>query len=174
MAGNLHEKDSPRVASVGCRVALHKAMLTRRAELLTCWMCLLLIGACQGTGSAPVPEPSAADAPKTAPQQSAVAAPEQVQHDPTAEAPSVAPEEGVESAGSSYEKALAAERRGSLERAAVLYERACGQQQGAACHRLGLVYRDGRGRAVDEGRAAELFAQGCAYGSHAACDAAGH
>lgn len=67
-----------------------------------------------------------------------------------------------------------AQRAGHPERAAPLYERGCDLGSGPACHRLGELYRDGKGVAADEARANELFEAGCRQGSSAACDELGH
>jgi TPR repeat protein len=70
--------------------------------------------------------------------------------------------------------AAEAERQGHAERAAALYTRACDLGLGQACHRLGELYRDGKGVAPDDDRARALFDQGCRQGSNASCDALGH
>lgn len=66
------------------------------------------------------------------------------------------------------------ERQGHHARAVPLYARACDLGLGQACHRLGELYRDGKGVAPDDDRARALFEQGCRQDSSAACDALGH
>jgi len=75
---------------------------------------------------------------------------------------------------SCHSAAVGEERAQHLEKAAALYERACGMGSGRSCHRLGELYEDGNGVAADEARARALFEQGCRQDSTAACDALGH
>jgi hypothetical protein len=46
----------------------------------------------------------------------------------------------------------------------------CDSGDAAACHRVGLAFRDGRGIERDLAKAREVFAQACEMGSQPACE----
>ena len=95
-----------------------------------------------------------------------------VQEEPSAAEP--APNDACASAESCHAAAAKEEHARHPERAVPLYTRACELGNGQACHRLGELYRDGKGVAADDGQARALFERGCVQGSTAACDELGH
>ncbi|MDD5308351.1 MAG: SEL1-like repeat protein [Deltaproteobacteria bacterium] len=48
----------------------------------------------------------------------------------------------------------------------------CDAKDAAACHRVGVAFRDGRGIDRDLAKARELFAQACEMGDQPACESA--
>lgn len=134
-------------------------------------LAVLVLAGCDAGAPSAVAEPVAAHTPKSAPQPVGPPAVEPPEPPPVA-----TPQAAGECATSETCSAAAAdeERKGHPDRAAPLYARACDLGLGQACHRLGELYRDGKGVAPDDDRAHALFEQGCRQASNAACDALGH
>jgi TPR repeat protein len=127
----------------------------------------LVMAGCQAKSRSVATDPAVPSAPKP------VAAPVPEEAAPELGAPAQAPGECASGEACSA-AASDEERQRHPERAAPLYARACDLGLGQACHRLGELYRDGKGVAPDDDRARALFEQGCRQGSNAACDALGH
>lgn len=132
----------------------------------------LLVAGCEGRAPSAPPAAEAPAAEKPSAPPAAEPKPEEPAPEPgVPDQPANGECATMESCGTA---AADEERQGHLDRAVPLYQRACDLGLGQACHRLGELYRDGKGVAPDDGRARALFEQGCRAGSEAACDALGH
>ena len=59
--------------------------------------------------------------------------------------------------------------KGKPAEATPYFKRACGEKSVAGCVGLGLIARDGRGRAADKAEAKQLFEKACRGGVKVGC-----